>query len=175
MATPIEHIWQRKMEGDSSADNELFRVLYPPLIISAYSILKQKEDAQDTASETMIKVVALTPADGVKNVRTWAITACKNAALTKIRLDKRRREIVAKEMPEKSERAAIADEKVRLSQLEETINASLNALDQKIWNLHMQGFDNVEIAKACTMIPKTVANRKSLIRKTLMKKLHDWR
>lgn len=161
----VNQHWENFKRGHRESFGFIYQYYKPLLLFFCLGKVKNQELAESLASETLIKTfVTDKPAD-IKNLEQWLFTVARNLCISHLRTEKRHKEILSE---------IYADRKighipeVEESQAEEGIDKmikqALNNDEYKLWQLHSQGFDNEEISIKVGMNPKTVANKKSVIR-----------
>ena len=160
-------LWKAHLKGDEKATSDLYGPLFKLMVLSALRIVRDTETARDHAAEVWLKLISMDDPSEVKDVRSWCAVTIRNRCFTQIKLETRRAEILKEEKERWNRHNAHADEPLHFKELKEAVSNSLNALEEQIWDLHQAGFDNQEIASKLKMTPKTVANRKSMIRQKL--------
>lgn len=141
------------------------------LTLYCLGFLKDKQLAENVASESLFKLWRARGRKEVQDVRTWLFVVAKNACINQLKKNARRREIEQglnlpwQEGPD-GERQLMAEE------LERAIQDRLDEASYTIWALHQQGYDNREIAARVGKSEKTVANVKTMVRNTLRELLN---
>jgi RNA polymerase sigma factor (sigma-70 family) len=174
MSSRLEQAWQTYVSGENSAFGEVYETFHPTLTLYCLGIVKDMEEAKNIASDSLVKLLENEDAETIRNVQSWLFTVARNACNTHYTQNLRRGQIL-ENLQGYFRRTDRNDGGVRLE--EESIEAKLVSLfsedELKIWNLHQEGYDNVEIATKLDMNEKTVANRKSIARKKLLKSITD--
>ena len=159
-------------EALSTANQRVLYDMYVPchqdLMLYCLGKFQDPELAKDAASETLQRLLEHPEPQEINNLRAWLLTVAKNVCLTTINTRNRRSGILdsvtmwlsKKQQPE-------VELEMNSTYIQEMCRAILDQRDYQIWEYVYQGYDDEEIGKMIGMNPKTVANRKSIIKKRL--------
>jgi len=167
--------WEKFIAGDKDAFGRVYEICNPILTFYCLGILKDIEQAENCASEALIKAYEISEPEKIIAIDKWLFTVAKNHCISHLRQTKRHQESLqslGKSGNDQQEPSVVRE--FDQKNIDKLIINNLDPSDYKIWKLHSDGFDNEEIAKELDMNKKTVANRKSAIRsklKTLIKSI----
>ena len=148
----------------------LYQPCHRDLMLYCLGKFKDMELAKDAASETMKKLLEHpNPAD-IPNLKAWLLTVAKNVCLNILNTQKRRAELLNQVNFNDYVRSE-AEVKMDNEKLRQLIRGALKDRDFEIWKLSAEGYLDEEIAERLDLHAKTVANRKSMIKKTLEEKI----
>ena len=161
-------LWKRFMAGDNHALGELYSILFEPLVFSSYFYVRNHEIARDIVSELFVSVLIVPVEDrhtkwgSVKEIKGYLSVAIRNKSIDYFRANTNHAAI-AKDVlsTEPSEMHVFP-----LEELEKLPTAEL-----ELFQLHLAGYKNEEIAQNIGISEKTVRNKLSLIRKKLAKNI----
>ena len=168
--------YERLQKAVTVDDEAQLRQLYIPchndLVLYCLGKFKNTELAEDAASETLRMLLEHPNPAAIPNLKAWLLTVARNACIKAITTQQRREGILAKISGwfEKAQ-SPEAEHKLEEENLYETFKALLNQKDYYIFISEQQGYKDDEIANQLQMSAKTVANRKSMIKKQLKDKL----
>lgn len=169
-------LWQRYVEGDKAVFGELYTHYHKSLTAYCIGKVGTIELAENVASDTLIKLLQYPNPAEIESFEGWLFGVAKNECLSFLSKSERRRKLLSDNY--KIERAQNPDAETTFSMesMDRLIQLSLDDKEYKIWQLHQQGYDNLEIAEMLGSSEKTIANRKSVARaklKTAFKKLNN--
>ena len=156
--------WSKFLKGDDSALGELYHDLFEPLVFVAYHRTKNMEAARDIVSELFVSLLATSTAvrtskwENIESIQAYLTTAVKNKAIDHLRAEKSHSEILTK-LPQ--ENITQSD----LYVLEEL--AHLPPKETELFQLHLDGYSNTEIAEQTKVSEKTVRNKLSSTRRKM--------
>lgn len=139
------------------------------------SIVGNLDQAENVASETLIKLLQQSNPEEIENYEGWLFSVAKNQCLTTLSKTERRKKLLSENYHQEKDHIPDVEMKFSLENIDDIIKTTLDAKDYNIWQLHQQGYDNSEIAEIIASNEKTVANRKSIARtklKHVFKKLN---
>lgn len=169
MESRLEKAWDIFVSGKKSAFGEVYETLHPRLTLFCLGIIKSMEDAENIASDSLMKLYENEEASSIRNAESWLYTVARNACNTKYTQSSRRSEILDSITDFfRTSTRNLGEEKIEEEELRSKMQSTLTKEELDIWDLHQAGFDNEEIAQKLEMNSKTVANRKSIARKKLM-------
>ncbi|MEO0473328.1 MAG: RNA polymerase sigma factor [Bacteroidota bacterium] len=125
--------------------------------------------AEDGASLAFQKLLEHPQPHTIKNIHAWLTKVAQNACLRYI-TRYRQREAPHSALPEPDPvmpHFQLSEEVEK--RIKRFLQSRLSAQDMGIFTLFMEGYSNAEIGQSLGIGSKTVANRKSIIRKTLRK------
>ncbi len=156
--------WTLFLLGDDRALGELYHVLFEPMVLIAYNRVKNMEVARDIVSELFVTLLATstevrkTKWQNVESIHAYLTTSVKNKAIDFIRAEKSHFDILT-QLPAK--------------QLMENNVELLDGLHEfplketKLFQLHLDGYSNIEIAEQNMISEKTVRNKLSMTRRKM--------
>lgn len=156
--------WNNFLQGDDHALGELYHDLFEPLVFVAYYRTKNFETARDIVSELFVSLLATQTEvralqwENIASIQAYLTTAVKNKAIDHIRSEKSHSEILTK----------LPQEQLRENDL--SILEELNTLPKKeteLFQLHLDGYSNTEIAEQTKVSEKTVRNKLSSTRRKM--------
>lgn len=168
----FQYWWKQFLRGDDTAFGKLYRPFHQKLMLYCYRFLRDEAAAEDAASETLHKLYEYPKLDSVRDFERWLFTCARNLCLDNLAKNKRRYEIreeigasTSSYYPPQAEQRLAQEEHLRL------LTSVLTENELRVWQLHQEGYDNVDIAKQADLQPKTVANLKSMARQKLREAL----
>ena len=170
----FQHWWAQFLAGDREAFGKLYRPVHPKLTLYCYKYLRDMSAAEDAASEALQKLYAWPDVASVRDFERWLFTAARNVCLDQLKKEKRRGEI-----REDVTRGASAIQRPEVEQhlqmevYEERMRRALSEKEHAVWQRHLQGYNNEEIARQTGSTEKTVANLKSMARQKLREALKN--
>ncbi len=163
----------------SSSDEALLRQLYLPchhdLMLYCLGKFKDAALAEDAASETLHQLLEHPDPSAIPNLKAWLLTVAKNACLKVITTRQRRTGILAR-IRDRFDGLQMAEGESKLQEesLHRACKRILGNRDYQIFIAQQQGYNDMEIATQLGISAKTVANRKSMIKKELQEKLRNY-
>ena len=171
-------LWSKYVGGDKSAFGRLYALHHKSLTAFCVGRLKDLELAENAASETLIKLLQYPRPMEIENFENWLFTVAKNECNTVWSTAERRERLMKINYEVKANQNPEVDNKFSAEGIDQLIRQNLDETDYKIWMLHLQGYDNNEIAEITNSNEKTVANRKSAARaklKLTLKNYDHWK
>lgn len=159
-----QEYWTLFLHGNDRALGELYHDLFEPLVFVAYHRVKNMEVARDIVSELFVTLlttsteVRKTKWQNVESIHAYLTTSVKNKAIDFIRAEKSHFDILA-QLPAK-----------QLMENDVDVLDELHTLPTKeteLFQLHLDGYSNTEIAKQNMISEKTVRNKLSLTRQKM--------
>ena len=156
--------WTLFLLGDDRALGELYHVLFEPLVFVAYHRVKNMEHARDIVSELFVTLlttsteVRKTKWQNVESIQAYLTTAVKNKAIDFIRSERSHFDIL-EQLPTK-----------QLTENNVGVLDGLRVLPSKeteLFQLHLDGYSNTEIAEQNMISEKTVRNKLSMTRRKM--------
>lgn len=129
--------------------------------------LKEKELAENAASDTLMKLLHQSEPELIDNFEGWLFTVAKNECNTYWSAQERRKELLKENYEVETEHRPEVEDHFSSENVDEIIRSNLDEIDYRIWQLYHEGYDNDEVASMMNMNEKTVANRKSAARMKL--------
>lgn len=157
--------WDRFVGGDKEAFGYIYESYAPILTFFCLGKVKDLQVAENCSSEALMKTLDHDDPGKIRNLEHWLFTVAQNACISHLRKDNTRNRILenSSEIFSKNQLPQI-DLAYDEEGLERTISSELNEHEHRLWQLHAEGYDNLEIAEKLEMNEKSVANRKSEIR-----------
>jgi len=158
-----EKLWNDYLSGVESAFTELVLFYEKEVFLYIFSMTEDKSLSQDIEQEVWIKLYRSNT--NIDHFKSYIFRTAKNATIDHIR---KQRNTVSL-----NSASILADNYNKSDQFEftEDFEKLLDKKDRELWSLHMEGFNNEEIAKILDSTPKSIANKKSIIKKYLQEKL----
>ncbi|MEM6628271.1 MAG: RNA polymerase sigma factor [Bacteroidota bacterium] len=149
----------------------LYQPCFEDLMLYCLGKCRNMEMAEDAAAETLKALLEHPDPKRIPNLKAWLLSVAHNISIKMLDKKVRRKRILDNLSPNlpKSEEMDIS-EQLDMEGLEKKIRSFLPERDFLIWSWEQQGFKDQEIAEKLDMNPKTVANRKSLIKKEIRQK-----
>lgn len=171
----LRKLWERYCAGDNEAMGMLYEQLHARLTLFCLGWLKDRELAENIASESFVRLLNMANKAEIASVEAWLFTVSKNLCKNHLTQQQNRRGIweqirdrfASSHRPEATDTLSSEDWTRRMKEWFEPNDCHL-------WQLHEQGYSNEEIAARLQMTEKTVANRKSMIRKSLREKIRHY-
>ncbi len=159
-------VWRSFLSNRRKGFRALYDKYYDALLAYAMSKLKQFDLAENAVAEIFIKLYTYEQIEEVEQPENWIFTIARNYCLGYVNKENNRRQINDQLFSTKTQlQHAQADHFIDQEIIKKEIRTILNEVNQEIWSMDTQGFSNKEIAIQTGMSEKTVANRKSEIRK----------
>jgi RNA polymerase sigma factor (sigma-70 family) len=161
----LQLLWEQFLEGDNSALGELYEHLFEPLVFLSYYFVKNNECARDIVSEIFVQLMYASLEDrkrkwhSIEDIHSYLNKMIRNKSIDYLRQTQNRSRILSK--------INITDEQLNDIFPNEALNV-LSEQDRELVGLHLQGFDNHELASQFNLSEKTVRNKLSLSRKKLI-------
>lgn len=163
--------------GKEGAVKQLYDLHYQALCYYADKLLQNKEEAEDIAVESFLKLLRKkTDFTNLKDIESFLFTATKNACIDVLRQTKRRakdHEVIAI----LSDKNDTADDKEMITALVlQTIYAEIENLPQQcklvFQSIFIEGKSTAQIAEEMGISPQTVLNQKTKAIQILRTKLY---
>lgn len=169
----VDQHWEAFKSGHRESFGAIYQYYKPLLLFFCLGKVKNKELAESLSSETLIKTLTVDKPAEIKNLEQWLFAVARNLCISHLRTVKRHQEILTEIYAnQKIGQSPEVEGKQAQERIDQIIKLELNKEEYLLWQLHSQGFDNEEISEKVGMNPKTVANKKSVIRGRL-KRLFD--
>ena len=158
-------------EGRKQDLLRLYQPCFEDLMLYCLGKCRNMEMAKDAAAETLKALLEHPDPKTIPNLKAWLLSVAHNISIKMLDKKVRRTRILDNLAPSrKSFEEMGIPERLDIEGLEKKIRSFLPERDFQIWNWERQGFKDQEIAEKLNMNPKTVANRKSLIKKEIRQK-----
>ena len=157
-------LWNRFLKGDNAALGELYSDLFEPLVFISFYYLKNNETARDIVSNLFVSLLDTSVEvrrekwESVNKLQAYLATAVKNKSIDYLRSVKNQSEILQYARGNTSEIMSLFSD--------ESLN-QLSKQESKLFQLHLDGYKNEEIAEHFAVSEKTVRNKLSLTRKKM--------
>jgi RNA polymerase sigma factor (sigma-70 family) len=157
-------LWGQFLEGDNSALGELYEYLFEPLVFLSYYFVKSNDCARDIVSELFEQFMFTSVEErkrkwnSIEDVHSYLNKMIRNKSIDYLRQKQNRNRILNN----------ISTPDLQLIDIFQ--NEALNVLpeqEKELVGLHIQGYDNHELANQFNLSEKTVRNKLSLSRKKL--------
>lgn len=160
-------LWEKYVQGDRDAFGELYSRYHKSLTAYCMGRLKERELAENAASDTLLKLLHHANPASIDNFESWLFTVAKNECNTYWSTLERRKELLKINYEVEVERRPEAEDHISSENIDKVIRENLDDTDYRIWQLYREGYDNDEVASMMSLNEKTVANRKSAARMKL--------
>lgn len=167
-------LWKKYVQGDRDAFGELYSRFHKSLTAYCFGRLKEKELAENAASDTLMKLLHHGDPASIDNFESWLFTVARNECNSYWSQLERRKELLKENYEVEVDHRPEVDDNFSSENIDELIRSNLDETDFRIWQLYHQGYDNEEVAGMMNLNEKTVANRKSAARmklKSVLRKL----
>jgi RNA polymerase sigma factor (sigma-70 family) len=159
-----QNYWGKFLQGDNLALGNLYSEVFEPLVFVSMHYVKNLEVARDIVSDLFVYLIT-TPFEmrnskwkSVQHAKAYLSIAVKNKSIDYIRTAKNRAEI----------NLQLPDNSIEIpAYFEAEILSILTSTETEIFQLHLDGFKNQEIAEHQNITEKTVRNKLSLSRKKM--------
>lgn len=157
-------LWEKFIEGDNNALGELYEHLFEPLVFLSYYFVKSNDCARDIVSELFVQLMYSSLEDrkkkwnSIEDIHSYLNKMVRNKSIDYLRQTQNRNRIL--------KNVSVADSQYMDIFHNETLNV-LPELEKELVGLHIQGFDNHELANQFNLSEKTIRNKLSLSRKKL--------
>jgi RNA polymerase sigma factor (sigma-70 family) len=161
-----QYHWSKFLKGDNQALGELYSELFEPLVFISIFYVKNNEAARDIVSDLFVQLITTSLEErkrkwvSVNSCKAYLTIAVKNKSIDFVRKVKNQTAI---------------SEQIPLNLTENSADFSddilevLSSTEQEIFQLHLDGFKNEEIAQIQKLTEKTVRNKLSISRKKMEK------
>jgi RNA polymerase sigma-70 factor (ECF subfamily) len=163
----MQTLWERYINGDREAFGMLYSRYHKSLTAYCIGRLKDRELAENAASDTLLKLLHHSNPGTIDNFEAWVFTVAKNECNTYWSTNERRKQLMKENFEVQAEHRPEVDDHLSSENVDELIRNNLDETDYRIWQLYHEGYDNDEVAAILNMNEKTVANRKSAARMKL--------
>lgn len=159
-----EKYWSLFINGDNDSLSKLYDLLFEPLVFVSFYHVKNNDDARDLVSDLFVKLLAASITErkekwrDVKMIKAYLSKSIRNKSIDFLRLANNNKTInliVDKQTEE------------QIHPLREDYFTLLNEKEKELFQLHLDGFNNIEIAVEQKINEKTVRNKLSMTRKKI--------
>lgn len=159
-----QSLWNRFVQGENDALGELYSEFFEPLVFVSFYLVKDNNVARDIVGDLFVFLLAVEVKDRktkwleVNSVKSYLSVAVRNRSIdylrkTKLNISK----IDALDAPITMEENPFFAESLMLLREEE----------KEVFQMHLDGYKNEEIAENYQLTEKTVRNKLSLTRKKM--------
>ena len=140
-------LWQRYVRGDKAVFGELYAYYHKSLTAYCIGKVGVVEQAENVASDTLIKLLQYPDPEEIENFEGWLFGVAKNECLTFLSKTERRRKLLIDNYKIEREQKPEAETAFSIESMDQLMQSTLDEKEYKIWQLHQQGYDNIEIAE----------------------------
>lgn len=157
-------LWNRFIQGDNKALGALYAELFEPLVFVSFYLVKDNEVARDIVGDLFVFLLSVEVKErkakwkDVNTVKTYLSVAVRNKSIDYLRKTKRN----ATKTDDLSEKFTLEENPFFAEVL-----TFLKDEEKEVFQLHLDGYKNVEIAEKQQLTEKTVRNKLSLTRKKM--------
>lgn len=159
-----KHYWNEFLRGDDHALGKLYHELFEPLVFVAYHRTKKMEVARDIVSELFVSIlttkneVRKSKWENIESIHAYLTSAVKNKSIDYLRSEQVHTKILSQISDDVTTNDEInLQEGLRLIPTNET----------ELFQLHLDGYSNTEIAEQKLISEKTVRNKLSMTRRKM--------
>jgi RNA polymerase sigma factor (sigma-70 family) len=159
-----QSLWNRFVQGDNDALGELYSEFFEPLVFVSFYLVKDNNVARDIVGDLFVFLLAVEVKDRktkwleVNSVKSYLSVAVRNKSIDYLRKTKLHvSKIDALDAPITMEENPFFAESLMLLRDEE----------KEVFQMHLDGYKNEEIAEKQQLTEKTVRNKLSLTRKKM--------
>ena len=162
--TSNNQFWNDFLHGDNHALGLLYHELFEPLVFVAYHKTKKMEVARDIVSELFVSIISTkmevrkSKWENIESIHAYLTSAVKNKSIDYLRSEQTNATVLTQ-----ISHNATTTEWINL---EEGLNL-LPPNETELFQLHLDGYSNTEIAAHKMISEKTVRNKLSLTRKKM--------
>jgi RNA polymerase sigma factor (sigma-70 family) len=159
-----KYLWNRFVQGDNMALGELYTELFEPLVFVSFYLVKDNDVARDIVGDLFVFLLSVEVKERkakwkeVNTVKTYLSAAVRNKSIDYLRKTKRNT-------------AKTDDLNEKFTPEENPFFAEVLTLmkdeEKEVFQLHLDGYKNEEIAESKQLSEKTVRNKLSLTRKKM--------
>lgn len=163
--TGINLAWSNYIKDRDEGFEELYNLYYETLLSYCLGKLRHLDLAENAVADVFIKVLRFENIEEIKNPDGWIFTLVKNHCLSYWNKQNRRTQILAEVLsPSLNLISQQIELQIDVVAIEDLIKERLDKKDFLIWQFHLDGFANDEIAEKVGLSSKTISNRKTIIR-----------
>ena len=170
-------LWSNYVEGDDQALSVLYIQVFEPLLLKAFYLTKDHEEAKDIVADLFSYFMELSidkrakKWKDIRDVEAFLYGCVRKKSLAFLR----KKYIRAKLIHHVHIMYDRVDEsKESITQFVDDSMKSLNQNDKQLFRLHFEGYSNHEIAELMNLSEKTVRNKLSLTRLKLSQIWKNW-
>lgn len=159
-----QSLWNRFVQGENDALGELYSEFFEPLVFVSFYLVKDNNVARDIVGDLFVFLLAVEVKDRktkwleVNSVKSYLSVAVRNKSIDYLRKTKLHvSKIDALDAPITMEENPFFAESLMLLREEE----------KEVFQMHLDGYKNEEIAENYQLTEKTVRNKLSLTRKKM--------
>lgn len=159
-----QSLWNRFVQGENDALGELYSEFFEPLVFVSFYLVKDNNVARDIVGDLFVFLLAVEVKDRktkwleVNSVKSYLSVAVRNKSIDYLRKTKLHvSKIDALDAPITMEENPFFAESLMLLRDEE----------KEVFQMHLDGYKNEEIAENYQLTEKTVRNKLSLTRKKM--------
>ena len=159
-----QSLWNRFVQGENDALGELYSALFEPLVFVSFYLVKDNDAARDIVGDLFVFLLSVEVKERktkwleVNSVKTYLSVAVRNKSIDYLR--KKKLHLSKNEVLDES--ITIEDNPFFAESL-----MLLKEEEKEVFQLHLDGYKNEEIAKKQQLTEKTVRNKLSLTRKKM--------
>jgi RNA polymerase sigma factor (sigma-70 family) len=159
-------IWNRFIHGENEAIGELYTQLFEPLVFLSFYFVKSNESARDIVGDLFVQIITTTPKDrkqkwgDIKDIQLYLKQIVRHKSIDYLRKSQNQLRIQS----DWQQTVSVA--------LDNFSHEALNVLslpEKDLFDLHLQGFNNNELAQKFHLSEKTIRNKLSLSRKKMLR------
>lgn len=158
-------LWNQFIQGDSRSLGELYEHLFEPLVFVSFYIVKNNDHARDIVGELFVQLLSTSIDErkkkwsSIDDIHLYLNKIIHNKSIDHLRKTQNRLRIV-NEIPSSNVQ--------QMNPFQEEVLNELAEQEKVILTLHMDGYNNHEIAEQFNLSEKTIRNKLSIRRKTLL-------
>jgi RNA polymerase sigma factor (sigma-70 family) len=156
--------WTDFLQGDDYALGKLYHELFESLVFVAYHRTKKMEVARDIVSELFVSILSTkfevrkSKWENIESIHAYLTSAVKNKSIDYLRSEQAHTKILTQISAD-----VIATEEINL---EEGLRL-MTTNETELFQLHLDGYSNTEIAEQKMISEKTVRNKLSMTRRKM--------
>ncbi len=164
----IDLVWSNYIRDKNKGFDALYAMYHETLLSYCLGKLRHLDLAENAVADIFMKVLKYNNISKIENPDGWIFTLAKNHCLSYWNKENRRSQILSEVLtPSQSFEPHRVDGKIDFQTMKSLIEETLSKQELKIWQLHLEGFVNHEIAEKIDLNLKTVANKKTMIRNAI--------
>lgn len=163
--------WEDFLNGNNCALADLYDELFLPLLFVSIKYTKDKDLSRDIISDVFLSLIE-TPVElrlkkwkEVREIKSFLIIIVRNKSIDAIRTILNRNQI--EKVLTIHQLEYCEQEFLQIDHFEKTISL-LNESEKELFELHFDGYSNIEISEQLNYSEKTVRNKLSISRKKLI-------
>lgn len=168
----FQNLFKAQLEHNSKRFDKYYLPCHRSLTLFCTGWLKDIDMAENVASDSLLKLIEKQDLETVKDIDAWLFTIAKNACLSLLSQNKRRKELIQQNVIED---LSTFTKKHQFEQenIDFVLKNTLTKKEINIWNLHQEGYKNDEISIQLNIPIKTIANLKSVARKKIKSQIKN--